>query len=111
MPRWTAKMTPDPPIQIIVLPGRAKFKINNRLEGTPEENKAALAGAYASLGTWSVNEADKTLIRHIEGSASFPNEEGRDSTWSITLTGDELKVIIPAPGAGGRTDLVWKRTK
>ncbi len=95
--------------QVQVRADRPKFAANNRLKGTPEENKAALAGTYASFGTWSVNDADKTFVRHIEGSASFPNEEGRDAKWSISLAGNELKVEIPAPGAGGRTDLVWKR--
>jgi hypothetical protein len=46
--------------QILVLPDRPKFKINNRLEGTPEENKAAVQGTTATFGTWSVDEASKT---------------------------------------------------
>jgi hypothetical protein len=95
--------------QVQVKPDRPKFEANNRLQGTPEENKVALAGTYATFGTWSVNETEGTLIRHIEGSASFPNEEGRDTKWSVTLTGDELKVSVPAPAAGGRTDLLLKR--
>jgi len=97
--------------QVQVKSDRPKFQANNRLRGTPEENQAALAGAYAAFGTWSVNEAERTLIRHIEGSASFPNEEGRDSKWFVTLTGDELKASLPAPAAGGRTELLWKRVK
>ena len=40
--------------QIIVLPDRPNFKVNNRLEGTPEENKAAVHGTTATFGTWSV---------------------------------------------------------
>lgn len=41
--------------QIIVLPNRPNFKVNNRLEGTPEENKAAVHGTTATFGTWSVD--------------------------------------------------------
>src|ERR1043166_32167 len=97
-------------VQVQVRADRPKFKANNRLEGTPEENKAALEGAYASIGTWSVDEPNNMLIRHIEGSLSFPNEEGRETKWPIAISGDELKVTIPTAGAGGRTELVLKRS-
>jgi hypothetical protein len=40
----------------------------------------------AQFGTWSVNEADKTLTTHIEG-ALFPNGEGTDARVSVGLTG------------------------
>jgi hypothetical protein len=96
-------------VQVQVRPDRPKFKANNRLEGTAEENKAALEGAYAAIGTWSVDEAAKTVIRHIEGSASFPNEEGQDRKYLVALAGDELKITIPSPGAGGKTELLLKR--
>jgi hypothetical protein len=45
--------------QLQVRPDRPRFKANNRLEGTAEENKAALNGAIGQFGTWSINEADK----------------------------------------------------
>ena len=95
--------------QVQVRPDRPRFKANNRLQGTADENKAVLAGTYATFGTWSVNEAERKLIRRIEGSASFPNEEGHETAWSITLTGDELQALVPAPAAGGRTEIVWRR--
>src|ERR1700674_1241380 len=34
-----------------VRPDRPKFESNNRLQGTPEENKAVLLGTAASFGT------------------------------------------------------------
>jgi hypothetical protein len=59
----------------------------------------------AQFGTWSVNEADKTLTTHIEG-ALFPNGEGTDARVSVGLTGDELKTV----GASGTT-AVYTRAK
>ena len=94
--------------QIIVLPARPNFKVNNRLDGTPEENKAAVHGTTAAFGTWSFDEASKTLIVRNEG-GMFPNQAGTGSKRSITLTGDQLRVSNPAPGSGGRTESVWKR--
>jgi Lipocalin-like domain len=51
---------------------RPKFTTPNRLEAPAEEFKAAAQGLVAQFGTWSVNDTDKTLTRHIEG-ALFPN--------------------------------------
>jgi len=42
--------------QIVVHPDRPNFKVNNRLEGTPEENTAAVHGTTAAFGTWSVEK-------------------------------------------------------
>jgi Lipocalin-like domain len=95
--------------QIIVRPDVPKFKINNRLEGTPEENKAAVHGTTATFGTWSVDEASKTLIVRNEG-GMFPNQGGTESKRSVTLAGDQLKVSNPTPAAGGRSESVWKRS-
>jgi hypothetical protein len=94
--------------QIIVRPDRPNFKVNNRLEGTPEENKAAVHGTTATFGTWSVDEASKTLIVRNEG-GMFPNQAGTESKRSVTLAGDQLRVSNPAPAAGGRSESVWKR--
>jgi len=96
--------------QIIVRPDTPKFKVNNRLQGTPEENKAAVHGTTATFGTWSVDEANKMLIVRNEG-GMFPNQLGTETKRSVTLAGDELKVSNPAPGSGGKSDSVWKRVK
>jgi hypothetical protein len=94
--------------QIMVRADRPNFKVNNRLEGTPEESKAAVQGTTATFGTWSADEAGKTLIVRIEGSM-FPNPVGTESKRSVTVVGDQLRVSNPAPGSGGISETVWKR--
>ena len=94
--------------QIIVHPDRPNFKVNNRLEGTPEENTAAVHGTTATFGTWSVDEANKTITVRNEGSM-FPNQVGTESKRSVTLQGDQLRVSNPTPASGGRSESVWKR--
>ena len=42
---------------------------------TAEEAKAAIQGMTANYGTWSIDEATKTLTTNIEGSSS-PNLNG-----------------------------------
>jgi hypothetical protein len=94
--------------QIIVHPDRPNFTINNRLEGTPEENMAAVHGTTATFGTWSVDDASKTLtVRHEGG--MFPNQVGTESKRTVTLAGDQLRVSNPTPASGGRSESVWKR--
>jgi Lipocalin-like domain len=95
--------------QIIVLPDRPNFKVNNRLEGTPEENKAAVHGTTATFGTWSVDEANKTITVRNEG-GMFPNRAGTESKRTVTLQGDQLRVSNPAPASGGRSESAWKRS-
>lgn len=55
-----------------------KFASNNRQSGTPEENKAVVQGSIAYFGTYTVDEAAKTVTYHLE-SCSFPN-------WSVGST-------------------------
>ena len=88
-----------------------KFAAKDRLKGTPDENKAAVQGAIASFGTYTVNEANKSFTARFEGS-SFPNFSGIEQTRPFTITGDELKVVNPASSAGGqRFELTYRRAK
>jgi hypothetical protein len=81
----------------------------DRLKTTPAEDKAVAHGVLSYFGTYTVNEADKTISYRIERS-SFPNQvTGSDAKRVATLTGDELKLDNPARTAGGRTVTVWRR--
>ena len=88
-----------------------KFASNSRVNGTADENKAAVAGGIALFGRYSINEADKTLTYNIERS-SFPNWSGTEQKRPFTLVGDELKYTVPAASAGdGRAEVVLRRAK
>jgi hypothetical protein len=95
---------------VIAARGRPKFTTPNRSEAKAEEFKAAALGLVANFGTWSVNEADKTLTQHYEG-ALFPNIEGTDVKNTVSVTGDELKLLQPTPVLGGRGESVYRRAK
>ena len=98
-------------VQIIVNPGVPKFKVNNRLKGTPEENTAAVHGTTATFGTFTVDESSKTItVRNVGG--MFPGQAGTDTKRIVTsVTADELKFTNPATAAGMRADNVWRRAK
>ncbi len=89
--------------------GQAKFASNNRNEGTPEENKAVVQGSIAHFGTYSVNDADRTITFHIEAS-TFPNWNGTEQKRPFTVTADELRWTTPA-SSGGSAEVVLKRAK
>lgn len=89
--------------------GQPKFASNNRMEGTPEENKAIVQGSIAHFGRYTVNEADKTITFHIEIS-TFPNWNGTEQKRPFTVTEDELKWTTAA-SSGGLAEVVLKRAK
>jgi hypothetical protein len=91
-------------------PDRPKFKTPGPATTTTEELAAAAQEFGASFGTWSVSEADKTLTRHVEG-ALRPNNEGMDFKSSVSLAGDELKLINVSPVTGNRFDDVYRRAR
>ena len=49
-------------------------------------------------------------MTHVEG-ALFPNAEGVETKFSVSLTGDELKVGVPNQGNAAAGGTVWRRAK
>jgi len=88
---------------------RPKFASNNRMRGTPDENKATMQGSLAYFGTYSANEEDKTVMFRVEGS-TYPNSEGEELKRIITsLTMDELRYVNPSTTLGTRVEAVFRR--
>ena len=98
--------------QVLARPGRPKFKSINRFsfEATPEELKVAVIGTVATFGTWSVDEANKTISRRPEASL-LPNDEGIEQKYSVSLSGDELKTITVNSLTGLKTEVAYRRAK
>ncbi|MBU8900305.1 hypothetical protein DRW03_07330 [Corallococcus sp. H22C18031201] len=97
----------------ILRAGRTRFAASDKSQGTPEENQATVRGTNSHFGRYSVDEKERTLTFHIDH-ASFPNWEGTEQRRTFTLTGDELKYIVPAPTTGGTGTLgevQWRRAK
>jgi Lipocalin-like domain len=87
--------------QVHVAGGLPRIASNNRLAGTAEENKAILAGSLALFGTYTVDEAKKTLTFQIEAS-TFPNLEGVAQLRTIdALSDDEFRNTNPAATRDG----------
>ena len=87
---------------ITMRPDLPKFASKDRTKGTPEENKAVVAGSFAYFGTYTVNEAERTYTVHYEGT-TFPNFDGIHAKRTITaLTADvaasDLLAAFPMDG-------------
>ena len=92
-------------------PDRPKFKpgANLRLDTPAAEYGEAARGFAANLGSWSVNEADKSLVRKYE-IALIPNNDNLESKAAVNLSGDDLKLVTVSP-AGVRSETVYRRAK
>ena len=88
-----------------------KFASNNRMTGTTEENKAIVQGSIAYFGRYSIDENERKINLHYDGS-TYPNWDGEDQIRFIAISGDELKIISPVSAVGGGTvHLVLRRVK
>ena len=90
-------------------PDRPKFKTTVRRDIPAAELGEAARAFRAAFGTWSVNEADKTLIRKNELSL-IPNNDNNERKTSVTLAKGELR-LVRVSAAGTTTELVYRRTK
>src|SRR6202795_4222628 len=86
--------------QIHVAGDVPKIASNNRLTGTPEEYAEIMRRSLSVFGTWTVDEAKKTVTYNIV-SSSYPNWQGEAQTRAIDkLTADEF--VKTTNVAGGR---------
>jgi hypothetical protein len=88
-----------------------KIASNNPNQANPAEFGALIPESMAYYGTYTVNEAEKVIILHLEAS-TFPNLVGTDQKRIITsLTADELRYTNPAAISGVQVHQVWKRAE
>ena len=94
------------PRGILILAGNGNYA-STTIAGGRKDTEAP--GVAANFGTWSVNEADKTLTRHFVG-AREPANEGRDSKVNISLNEGEMR--LTGPGfQGDHLDSTYRRFK
>src|SRR5262245_46974257 len=89
-----------------------KYASGVRERPTPEEAMATASTALAYMGTYTVDEATKTIHANIETS-TFPNFVGAPNQRRIvtSITADEMKFTNPRTPAGLTLEIVWKRAK
>jgi Lipocalin-like domain len=92
---------------------RPAFASKNLRGGTASEIKAAFEGTISSFGTYTVDEASKTITYRVTAS-SFPNWDDTVQKRPITaITEEVLAYNVPAPPTLGYThvETMWKKAK
>ena len=88
-----------------------KIASNDRAKATAEEAAAIIGGSIAYFGTYSVDEAEKSLSVTLDGS-TFPNLLGGPAQKRlITSLANELKFANPRTPSGMTLQTVWKRAE
>jgi len=93
----------------IIRPGRTQFASNNRMIGTPDENKEAVQGNISTFGTYAVS-SDGSINLEVIGS-NFPNWDGAKQKSLVEIKGDEMTWTSPTASTGGNTVIVLQRAK
>ena len=98
--------------QIHVAGDAPKIASNNRLTGTPEEYAEIMRRSLSVFGTYTVDEAARTVTYNIV-SGSFPNWQGEAQTRSIDKLDSDEFVNTNRNVAGGRGSAsnFYKRAK
>ena len=95
----------------IMREARPAFVAGSRVEGTAEENRAAVHGMISHFGSYEVDEAGRKIIFRIQGS-SYPNWEKAEQTREFVLLGSRLTWSDPSVGPRSgdlQSDLIWSR--
>src|ERR1700730_18651665 len=93
---------------IMILAGNGNYAWTTIAGGRKDADAPGIA---ANFGTWSVNEADKTLTLHPVG-ARNPTIEGKDIKLNISLNGEELRTTGDGPGSpAAHQDTSYRRFK
>jgi hypothetical protein len=89
--------------------GRPNFSAGGgRRQQSAEDYKAAAEGLVAFFGTWSFDEAGQQFTSRVETSL-FPNAEGGDLTFSVSRSGDELRLVQVSGNNGNGNVYLFRR--
>lgn len=77
---------------------------------TEAELRSAFDGLVAYAGTFEVNEAERSVVHHIEVDR-VPNSTGSDRKRFCSFSGDQLALRAAPPLPNGVTEwtIVWER--
>jgi hypothetical protein len=96
---------------IIQRPDLPKISSGDPMKVTAEEGQAIAEGAIAYFGTYTVDEASKTVSEKLEGT-TLTNQLSVPQDRTVTsISADEMHYMNSTAVAGGKIELVWKRAQ
>jgi lipocalin-like protein len=93
---------------VVTRPDLPKVASNNRETATAEESQKIVHGSIGYFGSYTSNEADKSMTLQIEG-ATFANWVGTSQKRTYTISGDDMQLTNPTASGGGTAKVVLKR--
>lgn len=89
-----------------------KYASNDPARPSPEEAMAVASGSIAYTGTYTVDEASKTIHANVETS-TFANLVGAANQRRVVtfISDDEMRFTNPRTPAGVTLEFVWRRAK
>lgn len=112
-PKGTMIFTQDGQFALVQMRAELpKIAANSRDQATPEEYKAIVQGSIAYFGTYTFQEADKTLLLKLEGS-TFANQlaQAEQRRLITSLTSEELRFANLRTPSGTTLEVSWKRAQ
>jgi hypothetical protein len=89
-----------------------KYASNDTSRPSPEEAMAVASGSLAYAGTYTVDEATKTVHAKVETSTFQNLVEAPNQRRIITsISADEMRFTNPRTPGGMTLEFVWKRAK
>jgi len=87
-----------------------KYASKETTKPSPDEAMAVASGSIAYTGTYTVDEATKTIHANVETS-TFPNLVGAANQRRIvtSISAEEMKFINPRTPSGVTLEFLWKR--
>ena len=112
-PKGIIIFTPDGHFSLFQSRGELpKIASNDRTKASPEEAAAIVGGSIAYYGTYSVNEAEKSLAVNLDASTYANLLGGPPQKRLVTsLSATELKFANPRTPSGMTLQTVWKRAQ
>ena len=92
----------------VMNPDRPAFASDVAIDATPDEKQSAYASYTAYYGSYEVNDAEKYVTHHVEGSL-FPNWIGRPQQRSFEFSDNRLTLSLIGP-ENVHVAVVWERT-
>jgi hypothetical protein len=111
-PKGVNTFTPDGQFTLIITRSNLpKISSGNPEKPTAEEAQAIVSGSIAYFGTYTVDEATKTVSEHIDATTLL-NQLAIPQTRVVTsISADSMTYSNSNPVGGGNIELVWKRAK
>jgi hypothetical protein len=96
---------------IILRPDLPKIAAGDPEKPTPEEAQAVTRGAIAYFGTYTVDEAAKTVTEHLDGT-TLANQLAIEQKRVVTsISADQMTYQNSTAVGGGQIVLTWQRAK